>query len=123
MTHQHLQGRWSAELESPASGPGPEAATTAVLQLGPHPELSQSVRGTVQRGSTVAQTSGDVDEGTLTLEESMNGTNISATWMGQVVAGSCGKEIRGIWNNATPHPSAPPAPPIPFVLRKQVGWQ
>ncbi len=67
--------------------------------------------------------SGDVDAGELTLEESINGTNISATWIGQVVAGSCGKEIRGTWNNAPPSPSAPSAAPTPFVLRKQVGWQ
>ena len=122
MTHQHLQGRWSAELQGAASGAAPSPATT-VLNLGPHPELAQSVRGTVQRGTTTAQVSGDVDAGELTLEESINGTNISATWIGQVVAGSCGKEIRGTWNNATPPPPAPSAPPIPFVLRKQVGWQ
>ena len=122
MTHQHLQGRWRAELQSPGADSGPATAIT-VLQLAQHPELAQSVRGTVQRGNTTAQVSGDVDAGELTLEESINGTNISATWIGQVVAGSCGKEIRGTWNNATPTPSAPSAPPIPFVLRKQVGWQ
>ena len=124
MTHHHLQGRRHAELEnSTAGGPLP-APAAAVLQLSLHPERAQSVRGTLQRGGTTAQVSGDVDAGDLTLEESMNGTNISATWMGQVVAGSCGKEIRGIWNNATPPTTtAPWAPPTPFVLRKQVGWQ
>lgn len=121
VTHQHLQGRWRAELQSPGTDTLPATATT-VLQLGPHPELAQSVRGTVQRGNATAQVSGDVDAGELTLEESINGTNISATWIGQVVAGSCGKEIRGTWNNAPPSPSAPSAPPIPFVLRKQAGW-
>ena len=120
MDHQHLQGRWLAQLEGAAPG------ATATLQLGPHPELAQSVRGTVQRNGTTAQVSGDIDGGDLTLEESINGTNISATWTGQVVDGSCGKEIRGTWNNATPTPSAPlapSAPPVPFVLRKQAGWQ
>eukprot|EP01034_Spumella_vulgaris_P001297 gene1297-1710_t len=77
MDHQHLQGRWLAQLQ----GASPDApGATATLQLGPHPELAQSVRGTV---------SGDVDGGDLTLEESINGTNISATWTGQVVDGSC----------------------------------
>ncbi len=117
MDHQHLQGRWLAQLQG-AAPDAPDA--TATLQLGPHPELAQSVRGTVQRNGATAQVSGDVDGGDLTLEESINGTNISATWTGQVVDGSCGKEIRGTWNNANPTPSTPSAP---FVLRKQVGWQ
>ena len=108
MSHLHLQGHWRAELQ----------ATAAMLQLGPHPELAHSVRGTVQRGGTTAQVSGDVDDGDLTLEESINGTNISATWTGRVVDGSCGKEIHGTWNNAhTPNTLQP------FVLRKQAGWQ
>ena len=118
MDHQHLQGQWRAELQAPAPGDQP---TTATLQLGPHPELAQSVRGTVVRSGTTAQVSGDVDGGDLTLEESINGTNISATWTGQVVDGSCGKEIRGTWNNAHPTPPAPAA--IPFVMRRQAGWQ
>ncbi len=91
---------------------GPDA-----VRPGAHPELAQSVRGTVQRGGTVAQVSGDIDEGDLTLEESANGTHINATWIGQVVQGSCGKEIRGTWNNVTPPLT------IPFILRRQAGWQ
>lgn len=122
MGHLHLQGRWVATLQAPpaAADAAPASPATAVLQLGPHPELVHSVRGTVQHGSVTALVSGDVDTGDLTLEESVNGTNISATWIGQVVDGSCGKEIRGTWNNANPTPSAPSAP---FVLRKQPGWQ
>ena len=108
MSHLHLQGHWRAELQ----------ATAATLQLGPHPELAHSVRGTVQRGGTTAQVSGDVDDGDLTLEESINGTNISATWTGRVVDGSCGKEIRGSWTQSTS-----PDTPQPFVLRKQASWQ
>ena len=108
MSHLHLQGHWRAELQ----------ATAATLQLGPHPELAHSVRGTVQHGGTTAQVSGDVDDGDLTLEESINGTNISATWTGRVVDGSCGKEIRGSWTQSTS-----PDTPQPFVLRKQASWQ
>lgn len=117
MGHQHLQGRWHATLRGAAADAAPQAATTATLQLGPHPELAQSVRGTVHRGGAIAQLSGDVDAGELTLEESINGTNISATWTGQVIDGSCGKEIHGTWNNV--HPTTA----LPFVLRKQAGWQ
>ena len=108
MDHQHLQGRWHAQLQWPAPPAGPDGApaappATALLQLGPHPELAQSVRGTVQRGGVTAQVSGDVDGGELALEESINGTNISATWIGRVVDGSCGKEIRGTWNLSLIH--------------------
>ncbi len=118
MGHQHLQGLWQAHLQDSAAASTPP--TTATLRLGPHPELAHSVRGTVQRGDATALVSGDVDEGDLTLEESNNGTNISATWTGRVVDGSCGKEIRGTWNNATPNPTMQSAP---FVLRKQAAWQ
>ncbi|MFN3439103.1 MAG: hypothetical protein ACK41V_15500 [Acidovorax sp.] len=59
----------------------------------------------------------------LSYQKSINGTHISAPWTGQVVAGRGGKEISATWNNATPTPSAPSAPTIPFVLRKQAGWQ
>ena len=121
MGHQHLQGLWQAQLQQPQDGVEASAPPAlATLRLGPHPELAQSVRGTVLRGGITAQVSGDVDEGDLTLEESNNGTNISATWTGRVVDGSCGKEIRGIWNNATPNPTQQSAP---FVLRKQAAWQ
>ena len=117
MNHQNLQGRWHATLQAAAPDAAHPPDDTALLQLGPHPELAHSVRGTVRRGSVTALVSGDVDAGELTLEESVNGTNISATWTGQVVDGSCGKEIHGTWNNATPPTT------LTFVLRKQAGWQ
>lgn len=78
------------------------------------------MRGTVEKEGITAQVSGDVDDGDLTLEESNNGTNISATWIGRVVDGSCGKEIQGTWNNATLNPTLRSAL---FVLRKQATWQ
>lgn len=125
MTHQHLQGVWHAQFQTVAPAGSENAATdigptTATVHLGAHPELAQSVRGTVQRGAVTAQVSGDVDEGDFTLEESINGINISATWTGRMVDASCGKEINGIWNNATPLPGSAP---VTFVLRKQPSWQ
>ena len=127
-THHHLQGLWKAhfylEPSTEKTGAGAtELPPTATLQLGPHPELAQSVRGTVQRDGVTAQVSGDVEEGDVTLEESINGTNISATWTGRVSEGSCGKEINGIWNNANPTPNSASVAPIRFVLRKQPSWQ
>jgi hypothetical protein len=110
MDHRQLQGTWLAQIQ----GRTPDT----VLRLGPHPEFSESVRGTLQRGKTSAQVAGDVDAGTFTLEESDDGTRISASWTGQVVAGSCGKEIQGTWT-----PTETPERKSPFVMRKQGGWQ
>ena len=111
MDRQHLQGLWRAEL----AGAAPVDAV--LLRLGQHPELAGSVRGTVQRGATIGQVAGDVHEGELTLEESTDGKRISATWIGEVVDGRCGQEIRGNWHSVSPETS------IPFVLRKQPPLQ
>lgn len=104
----HLYGTWHAEL-----GGLPEGAT---LVFEKHPELAGSVSGHVTRAGVSAQIAGDVDDGTFTLEESLDGQHISATWLGTVVENACGKEIRGTWNNSTHNSTAP------FVLRKQPGW-
>jgi hypothetical protein len=59
---------------------------------------------------------GDVDDGVLTLEESADGTTISATWLGEVVPGSCGKTLKGQWSSG--------ASPVrlEFQLVKQATW-
>jgi len=102
---RHLIGTWSAEVE------GERGLLTLVLIK--HPELAETVRGTLTRDGQVVQLAGDVDDGELTLEESVNGVNISATWLGEVVDGSCGREVRGQWK-----PEASTRA-LAFVLRKQ----
>lgn len=105
----NLYGAWRAQW------PGSDAPP-ATLQLQRHPELSDSVRGRVERDGITALLSGDVDDGDLTLEESRDGKRISATWIGRVVAQSCGKEIRGRWTDADSDAKRD------FVLRRQPGW-
>jgi len=100
-----LLGIWRAEFEGMPQG--------ATLLLEPHPELAGSVSGAINRNGDRARLAGDVDQGEFTLEESVNGTNISAVWLGDVVEGSCGREIRGTWKT-----EGRPAS-WPFVLRKQ----
>ncbi len=114
-SQRELLGRWTAQFATPAAQASPLQAlpTTAQLELTPHPELSASVRGRVLRAGAQAQVAGDVDAGDFTLEESVNGTNISATWIGQVVQGSCSQEIRGTWSQEQPPLT------LSFVLRKQ----
>lgn len=105
----HLYGLWRAEFEG--------GLPPATLLFERHPELAGSVRGGINRGGAQAQVAGDVDDGQFTLEESEDGRHISATWVGQVVDTSCGKEIRGTWTHARDNRA------IPFVLRKVPGWQ
>ena len=105
----HLYGLWRADFEGLPQG--------ATLQLERHAELAGSVSGSVNRDGVKALVAGDVDRGEFTLEESLDGQGIAATWLGSVVEGSCGKEVRGIWNNTSNNGS------YPFVLRKQPGWQ
>jgi hypothetical protein len=105
VAQRHLLGLWRAEFEGLAAG--------ATLLLEKHPELAESVRGAINRNGQRALVAGDVEDGEFTLEESVNGVNISATWLGDVVEGSCGMEIKGTWQ------SAQDSKPHPFVLRKQ----
>jgi hypothetical protein len=90
----------------------------AVVRLGKHPDYA-GVRGTVTRGAndtagaSVAQLAGDVDdEGTLSIDESLDGHAISAAWSGTLQPGSCGREFKGTWRNATDDSTHP------FVLNK-----
>ncbi|MCE1249460.1 MAG: hypothetical protein LWW82_01870 [Comamonadaceae bacterium] len=106
LQQRHLLGHWQAEL--------PGLGQRLQLQLTPHPELAESVRGSLQRGSQRSLLAGDVDGGTLTLEESDDGQRISATWLGDVVEGSCGREIRGQWQR-----EGASAAPQRFILRKE----
>jgi hypothetical protein len=104
-SQRHLLGVWRAQFEEGARG--------ATLLLEQHPELSESVRGEIIRDGERAWLAGDIDDGDFSLEESANGVNISAVWIGEVVEGSCGREIRGAWK-AEGDPRQ-----LQFVLRKQ----
>ena len=104
VTLRHLLGLWRAEFEGQAQG--------ATLLLEKHPELAESVRGGINRDGERGEVAGDVDDGEFTLEESANGINISATWLGDVVEGSCGREIRGTWQAEGGRRA------LSFVLRK-----
>ncbi|MDB5881516.1 MAG: hypothetical protein JWP43_1394 [Ramlibacter sp.] len=101
---RHLLGLWHAQFEGTPRG--------ATLLLEPHPDQSESVRGEINRDGERSAVSGELDEGDFTLEESRNGVNISAAWLGEVVEGSCGREIRGTWRSETDKAERP------FVLHK-----
>ena len=113
VSNARLFGSWQAQVDT---GPG-SPTRQATLTLGRNPELSESLGGTITRDGARALVAGDVDNGVFTLEESVDGNTITATWTGQIVEGSCGREIRGVWKNV-PDPTE-----HGFILRKQAGWQ
>ena len=105
VTPQQLLGTWQAQMQ--------DEWDTATVTLEPHPDYVESFRGTVDRAGRRAQLVGDLDEEGFTLEESADGTHIAANWLGEVIEGSCGREIRGTWTRDGE--TAGHA----FVLRKQ----
>lgn len=86
MSAQMLQGQWTAQV-------GNEAPWT--LTLGPHPEHLGSLRGELTQGQQRHAVVADLDEGEFTLEESHDGQRIAATWLGNLPAQGCGRQIQG----------------------------
>lgn len=105
VTQAHMLGLWRAEFQGLWQG--------ATLLLEKHPEYAGTLRGMANRNGERSLLAGDVVDGEFTLEESRDGKRISAVWLGDVVEGSCGDEIRGSW-----HEDSRPEARFPFVLRK-----
>lgn len=104
--HQaNLLGLWTADFEG--------VGHVGTLLLVKHPIDEESFHGTIDRDGDRRELAGDIDAGTLTLEESADGVHIAATWVGDVVEGSCAREIRGTWTAEDDD-----AHPRKFVLRK-----
>lgn len=100
-----MLGLWRAEFE------GQGHVGTLLFQK--HALYSESFSGAINRNGDRRLLAGDVEDGEFTLEESADGKRIAATWLGEVIEGSCGREIRGTWSaegDKTQHA---------FVLRKQ----
>lgn len=105
VTSAHLLGLWRADFEG--------RGHVGTLLLEKHAVYAQSMSGTIDRDGERSQLAGDVEDGEFTLEESADGVHIAATWLGDVVEGSCGREIRGSWKaERDPRSHA-------FILRKQ----
>lgn len=84
---EQLHGIWTVQLD----GADPQWS----LQLGPHPEHQGSLRGELTQGALSYPVVADLDGQDFTLEESHDGQRIAATWLGEVLTGSCGQTIRG----------------------------
>lgn len=99
-------GQWRAEFD--------DEKLSGTLLLEKHPTYAESLSGIIERGVGRHPVAGDVEDGEFTLEESADGVRISGTWLGEVVQGSCGREIRGTWSVDGGGKDA-----RAFVLRKQ----
>jgi hypothetical protein len=109
-----LYGLWRVEF-----GPGPDGrppVEQATVLLEKNRERADSLYGAVNRQGERALLAGDIEAGELLLDESVDGRTISAVWAGQVVAGRCGKEIRGSWRRAADDTVRS------FTLTKLPGW-
>jgi len=105
VTPAQLFGLWRAEFDGKLPG--------ATLLLEKHPRYADSVSGGVNRNGVQSVLSGEIEDGEFSLEESADGQHIAATWIGEIVDGSCGREIRGTWQKDGATQS------VPFVMRKQ----
>jgi hypothetical protein len=105
ISQAHMIGIWRAEFQGLWQG--------ATLLIERHPEYEGSLSGGINRNGEKGLIAGDVENGELTLEESADGKRISGTFLGDIVAESCGREIRGTWQ------AEDDSPPRNFVLRKQ----
>jgi hypothetical protein len=105
VTQAGLLGLWSAEFEG--------SGHVGTLLFERHPDYPESFSGSINRNGDRRQVAGDIEAGEFTLEESADGLRIAATWLGDIVEGSCGREIRGTWSAEGEQTSRR------FVLRKQ----
>jgi hypothetical protein len=124
-----MYGLWLAVFDKPPRG----LPVQALVQLEKHAEFSDSLAGRVQRDlrnapdgrvaghAARAQLAGDIEAGTLLLDESSNGINLTASWDGQIVEGSCGRTVKGMWKDLS-NEALPDAPNVPFELTRQNGW-
>lgn len=124
-----LYGQWTVEFTNPPRG----LPAKATLQLQRHAEYSESLAGTLQRDfsgvpggkvpghSPRAQVAGDLEGDLFMLDESSNGTNLTAGWDGKIVEGSCGEVIQGVWKDLSSD-AAPDATDVPFTMRQTSGW-
>ncbi|MDO9279506.1 MAG: hypothetical protein Q7U05_13200 [Polaromonas sp.] len=129
ITSKDLYGQWAVEFTGPPRG----LPAKATLQLQQHTEYTESLAGTLLRDlsaapggqvpghSPRAQVVGDLEGVLLMLDESSNGINLTASWDGKVVDGSCGKTIQGVWKDLSSD-AAPDAADVPFTLRQINAW-
>jgi hypothetical protein len=84
-----LHGAWTLNLSN-----GTDSATTRFV-LRQNPDFADSLAGLYSLGGVRHEVYGDVENGEVEWEETINGKDPSALWTGRIVEGSCGKNIMG----------------------------
>ena len=87
-----LIGTWRIEWTDGGRKRGEEPWT---LVLAPHPEYEGSLKGQLSQGERQHLVVADWDDEVLTMEESVDGRHIAATWQATAAEGQCGREFRG----------------------------
>jgi hypothetical protein len=106
-----LYGTWVLEI---SSADGAQILLRGRVELEKNPEYAGSVSGWLYLQDRKIFVAGDLSEGEVSLEESDDGTRISAVWEGEVAEGSCGKAITGTRRAGEVMTT--------FVLRRSNGW-
>jgi hypothetical protein len=106
-----LYGSWVLEI---SSADGAQVLQRGRVELEKNPEHAGSVSGWMYVQERKIFVAGDLSRGELSLEESDDGTRISAVWEGEVAEGSCGKAITGTRRAGEVMTT--------FVLRRSNGW-
>lgn len=106
-----LYGTWILEI---SSVDGAQILQRGRVELEKNPEYADSVSGWMVLQDRKVFVAGDLSKGEMSLEESEDGTRISAAWEGVVAEGSCGKAITGTRRVGDVLTA--------FVLRRSGGW-
>jgi hypothetical protein len=89
-------GDWILALQTTDRSAGTNATVqNARLTLNRNPDFPESLSGEVSLNGQRTEVFGDIEDGTLEFEESINGKDISAIWKGKIADGSCGRAITG----------------------------
>lgn len=67
-----------------------------ILVLGPHPDYEGSLKGHLSRGNERHLVVADWDDQALTMEESVDGRRIAATWQATASEGLCARVFQGL---------------------------
>ena len=107
----NLYGTWVLEI---SSADGTQILLRGRVELEKNPEYAGSVSGWIYLQDRKIFVAGDLSKGEVSLEESDDGTRISAVWDGTVAEGSCATAITGTRRAGELVTN--------FVLRRSRGW-
>lgn len=86
-------GSWRIEW---TDGPRQRGDAPWTLVLGPHPEYKGTLKGHLSRGKERRLVVADWDDQVLTMEESVDGERIAATWQATATEGRCARVFQGL---------------------------